>query len=99
MKTTSPAPPQLKPHKQPHPDPDRPAPVVRSVADVEPTVSGSEKSSIPAKAVTEESALMTLVKSWQRCGPTDRRLFLEDVRAGSLNLWRTIERDTGGRRR
>lgn len=55
--------------------------------------------SIATAAIPEESALMTLVKSWQRCGPTERRLFLADVHAGSPNLWRTVERDAGGRRR
>jgi hypothetical protein len=44
-----------------------------------------------------ESPLMALAKSWMRCGPTDRALFLADVRAGCPNLWRTIERDARAR--
>ena len=60
---------------------------------------GAKENPIVTAAVSEESALTTLVKAWQRCGPTDRRLFLADICAGSPNIWRSVERDGGGRRR
>lgn len=65
----------------------------------DPTNSGAKGNPIVRAAVAEESALTTLVKSWQRCGPTDSRLFLADICAGSPNLWRAVDRDGGGRRR
>lgn len=40
-----------------------------------------------------ESALMALCKSWMRAGITDRRLFLQDVKEGSRNLWREVSGD------
>lgn len=71
-----------------------------------PTADGSGKTrhdassdrSAPATAA-EESGLRALYQSWQRCGPTDRRLFLEDIRAGSRNLWSSVDRDAGSRGR
>jgi hypothetical protein len=45
-------------------------------------------------AQAAESPLMGLIKSWMRAAPTDRALFLSDVRAGSPNLWREIDRET-----
>ena len=44
-------------------------------------------------AQAPESPLAALRKAFMRAGPTDRRLFLQDVRAGAPNLWREIERD------
>ena len=38
-----------------------------------------------------QSALASLCKAYMRAGPTDRRLFLEDVRAAAPNLWRQVE--------
>lgn len=40
-----------------------------------------------------ESGFAAICKAWMRCGPTDRALFLADVRAGCPNLWRSIDRD------
>ena len=53
-------------------------------------------SNAPAGAA-QESDMTRLYKSWQRCGPTDRRLFLADICAGSPNLWKAVDRDAGGR--
>lgn len=58
---------------------------------------GAKENPIVRAAVAGESALTTLVKAWQRCGPTDRRLFLADICAGSPNLWKAVDRDAGGR--
>lgn len=44
-------------------------------------------------AQAAESPLMAVCKAYMRCGPTERRLFLQDVRAGAPNLWREIDRD------
>jgi len=41
----------------------------------------------------QESPLAALCKAFMRAGPTDRRLFLEDVKTGAPNLWREIDRD------
>lgn len=46
----------------------------------------------------QESALQVLQKAWQRCGHADRAKFLADIRAGSPNIWRKVQREAGGRR-
>ncbi len=58
---------------------------------------GAKEYPIVTAAVAEESDMTRLYKSWQRCGPTDRRLFLADICAGSPNLWKAVDRDAGGR--
>ena len=46
----------------------------------------------------QDSRLAVLCKAWMRATPTERRLFLEDIRAGAPNLWRDVDREaTGGR--
>ena len=55
--------------------------------------SGEHKESATPDATPQESALTTLCKAWMSCGPTDRRLFLADVRAGCPNLWRAVDRE------
>lgn len=45
----------------------------------------------------QESAFMELCKGWMRASGTDRKLFLADIRAGCPNLWKAIERESGGR--
>lgn len=57
--------------------------------------SGEQSDTDTANATTQapESPLAALCKAFVRAGPTDRRLFLQDVRAGASNLWREVERD------
>jgi hypothetical protein len=49
-----------------------------------------ESATLALGVQSPESALMTLCKSWMRATTTDRRLFLEDVKAGAPNLWREV---------
>lgn len=60
------------------------------------TAEADGRADLPTPAPTAqaaESPLMGLIKSWMRAAPTDRRLFLADVRAGCPNLWHETERN------
>ncbi len=54
---------------------------------------GAKGNPIVTAGAAQESDMTRLYKSWQRCGPTDRRLFLADICAGSPNLWKAVARD------
>jgi hypothetical protein len=68
----------------------------RSERETAEVIGHGENATLAYAAQAPESPLMILVKTWLRCGVTDRALFLADVRAGNPNLWKAVERDAGG---
>ena len=81
------------------PTPPADFPPVNKGASSDKASAGEQRFNDASPAAAQESALTSLRRTWLRCGPTDRALFLVDVRAGCPNLWRVAERDGGGRGR
>jgi len=53
--------------------------------------SGEHNQPATPAAKPQESGLTAFCKAYMRCGPTDRRLFLQDVKAAAPNLWREVD--------